>query len=146
DAVAAGAAVRQLLVGLRVVAATGTGPGLGAGTTAWPRRRRLVASSGIAGGEPADRSRQRVPRASPMVRSKRDGCIAGGRLRGGGEGPAVPLSGPHPGAPAGVVPAFAAAVEDAVRRAVRCAAVRSDQYVWGRRSSAEPEGQAWLQP
>ena len=66
DAVAAGAAVRQLLVGLRVVAATGTGPVLGAETAAWPRRRRLVASAGVAGGEPADRSRQRVSCASPM--------------------------------------------------------------------------------
>ena len=49
-------------------------------------------------------------------------------------------------APAGIVPASAAALEDSVRCAVRRAALRSDQHVRGRRGGAESESQAWLQP
>ena len=93
DEVAASAAVRQLLVGMRAVAAVGIGSVLG---TEAPRRDGkawLGQGAGIAGGESVDRSGQRVPGAPAVVRSERHGRVAGGGFCGGGKGPAVPVPG-----------------------------------------------------
>ena len=96
-------AVRQLLVGVRAVAAAGTGRVLAAAIARRPRSGELGEGAAAAGGEPADRSGQRVSRASAMVRGQRHGRVAGRGFRGGGEGPAVSLSGPGAGAQAGAV-------------------------------------------
>src|SRR5215210_3647352 len=102
--------------------------------------------AGTAGGEPADRSGLGVSRAPALVRSERDGRFAGRGFSGGGEGPAVSVSGSAAGAPAGSFCAFATAMENAVRRAVRSGAVRPDQHVHGRRSRTKSESKAWVQP
>src|SRR5579872_2619127 len=63
DAVAARAALRQLLAGLRDVAATGARQVLGAETAAGAREGELGARAAVAGREPPDRARQRVSSA-----------------------------------------------------------------------------------
>src|SRR5262249_278257 len=93
DAVTPRAALWELLAGMRVVAAVGTGSVLGAETGAGTGRGQLGTGAAVVGGEPADRSGQRVPAAPPVVRSERDGCVAGSGFRGGGKGSAVSLPG-----------------------------------------------------
>ena len=101
-----------------------------------PRRARrdgLAAGAGIAGGEPADRSGQRVPCASAMVRSKRHGrCCWGWTSRWRR----------RTGCTAVWTGCWSTRQElflhlqqrwkDSVRCGVRCAAVRPDQHVFRR--------------
>src|SRR5580692_7975440 len=60
DEAGAGAALWQLLAGMRTVAAVATGSVLVGETAAGTRRRRVAAGAGTIGGEPADRAGQRV--------------------------------------------------------------------------------------
>src|SRR5215472_15255009 len=100
DEATARAAVWQLLVGMRVVAAVGAGSILGGEAGAWTGRSELGAGAATAGGESADRSGQRVPCAPAVVRPECYGRAVGGGLRGGGKRPPVPLSRPDPEAQA----------------------------------------------
>ena len=78
DEAAARAALWQLLVGRRAVAAVGAGSIGGAEAGAGTGRSELGAGAGTTGGQSADRSGQRVSSAPAMVRSKCHGRAAGG--------------------------------------------------------------------
>src|SRR5690242_16556999 len=93
DEAGASTAVWQLLVGVRAMAAVADGSVLGGEVTGGTGKRRLGAGAGTAGREPADRSGQRVSLAPAVVRSKRDGHLAGARFCGSGKRPAVPVPG-----------------------------------------------------
>src|SRR5882724_11716547 len=110
------------------------------------RSRKLGEGVAVAGGESVDRSGQRVAAASAMVSEQRDGRIAGSRFCGGGERPALPLSGSDLGAQAGAVRVVEAEVGGFVSCRLRGAAVRFDEHVFRRRDGREPQGQTRLQP
>src|SRR5437879_13549392 len=86
-------------------------------------KRRLASGARAVGGEPADRSWQRVPCAPAVVRSERDGRFAGAGFWSGGKRSVVPVSGSGAGSQARSVLAFTATLERSVRCGVRCAAV-----------------------
>ena len=94
DEAGAGAAVWQLLVGMRAVAAIATGSVLvgetaarGGKSVAWPQVLELLVVNRLI--DPGSEFRV----APAVVRSERDGRVAGAGFCGGGKGPAVPLSG-----------------------------------------------------
>lgn len=68
------------------------------------------------------------------------------RISCSGEGPSVPLPGSDPGTQAGTVCPPAAALGGSVRRRVRCAFVRLDEYLHRRRRRADWESALRLQP
>src|SRR6266446_7925241 len=123
DEAGASATVWQLLVGMRVVAAVATGSFLVREAAAGAGKRRLASGARAVGGEPADRSWQRVPCAPAVVRSERDGRFAGAGFWSGGKRSVVPVSGSGAGSQARSVLAFTATLERSVRCGVRCAAV-----------------------
>src|SRR5438874_436625 len=131
---------------MRTLAAVGTGSVLVGEVAARTGSGSLAAGPGIAGGESAHRSGQRVSAAPAVVRSERHGRFAGRGLCGGGEGPAVPVSGSGAGVQAGSVRAFAAALERSLRRRIRFVVVRPDEHICGGRSGTESQSQIWLQP
>src|SRR5882724_12473904 len=125
---------------MRVVAPVGTGSFLGTEIAKRPGKRSLGAGAAVVGSEPVDRSRQRISSAPAVVRSKRNGCITGSGFRGGGKGPSLPVSGSSAGAQARTLHPFAAAMEGSVRGRIRCAVIRPDQHLCGRRGRTESQG------
>ncbi len=108
--------------------------------------RAVGEGAAVAGGQPAVRSEQRVRGASPRgswaarwmscwewtsPSPPRTGCIAAW-IGSAAQGCAVPVP--------------RRAVEDAVRRQLRRAALRSDQHLLRGELPGDPQGQAWLQP
>src|SRR5258708_38172319 len=77
DEAGAGAAIWQLLVGMRTVAAVATGSVLVGEIATGAGRRGVAAGAGTAGGESADRAGQRVLGASSLGRSQRHGRVVG---------------------------------------------------------------------
>src|SRR5258708_33254213 len=98
DEAGAGAAIWQLLVGMRTVAAVATGSVLVGEIATGAGRRDVAAGAGTAGGESSDRAGQRVSGASSLVRSQRHGRLVGAGFCDSGKGPVVPLSGSGVGA------------------------------------------------
>ena len=102
---------------------------LGRQAAAVTPRHALAECVQDAGLLPADRPRQRVAAAPPLVRTERHGGPAGRRLRPGAERQAVPLPGQAAGPQAGAVQLSAAALAGIVRCPFRRAAVRPDQHL-----------------
>src|SRR6266853_147481 len=78
---------------MRAVAAVTTGPVLGGEVAEGTGKHSLGAGAGTFGGEPVDRSRQRVSGAPAVVRSKRDGRLVGAGFCDSRKRPAVPVPG-----------------------------------------------------
>ena len=94
---------------------------------------------------PAGRSGQRVAAAPALVRLQRIAGSAG--CAGGAVGRrAVPLPGQAAGAPAGVLRLSARALGDAVRGALRRAAVRPDEHLLRERPDVRGPAAVRLQP
>src|SRR5437870_11669450 len=74
-----------------------------------------------------------------MVSGQRDGRIAGSRFCGGGERPALSLSGSDLGAQAGTVRLVKAEVGGFVSCRLRGAALRLDEHVFRRRDGRNPK-------
>src|SRR5437867_2985502 len=108
---------------MRVVAPVAVGPVLGGEVAGGTRKRRLGSGAGTVGGESADRSGQRVSSTPAVVRSKRDGRLAGTGFSNSGKRPAVPLPGSRVATQARSVRASAATLERSIRGGVRSAAV-----------------------
>ena len=125
---ASAAAVGRVLAGAGAVGSAGVGSVLAAAAAGESARDALAGRAQDAGLLPVDRAGQRVAPAPALVRAQCDGGSAG-RSAGAGEGHAVPLSGQAAGASPGVVLAPQGALADAVRGALRRAALRSDEHL-----------------
>src|SRR5260370_3799190 len=120
---AAGSGLWQLLVGMRVVAATGLARVLGHSPGGIARRGCLGKSVATFGGESTAGSRQRVSGASPVVSEHRHGCTAGNGFCRGRERSLVSLSGSSAGTQAGTVSVAAPEVGRSVSSRLRSAAL-----------------------
>jgi hypothetical protein len=97
------AAVGRLLAGLRTVGTTATGRLLAVASATQPQGYALAERPEDPGSLPPHRPGQRMAPAPAVVRPQRHGRSAWRRLRHRRESHPLPLPGPAPGAPAGLV-------------------------------------------
>ena len=144
SAAAPRAPVGGLLAGARAVGAPGAGPVLATAAAAEPAGHALAGYPEDAGVLPADRSGQRVEAA--LVRAQRHGGSAGPARGGGGWPHAVSVLGQAGCAQARVLLFSAGAMGDAVRRALRCLALRPDVHLFRERPAVFGQAPVRLQP
>ena len=140
------AAMGGVLAGADAVGASGAGPVLGTAVAAEPAGHALAGHAEDAGVLPVDRSGQRVAAAPALVPAQRHGGLAGQPGGGGRRRHAVPLPGPAGRAPAGVLRVSAGTLGDAVRRALRRPAPRSDLDLLRERSAVRRQAPVRPQP
>ncbi len=130
DAPASPAPVGRVLVGRAVVARLATRSVLGRTPAREPEADALGSRSASPGRLSADRTRQRVAAASPVVRQQRDGRSPGIGFRPGRGAQALRLSRSAARAQGRSVLASDGALARSLQRRFRRAAVRSDQHLF----------------